>query len=162
MGAAREGLDRVKVLVDAISIKEGGSLVVLEPALGAMTAQTPDIEVSSAAIHPDGGGRTSTTEGVIPRTFPQIDRSPAHPISWYEVALPSLVRRIGAELLFSQTNYLPRRRTTCPTLLLEQHAGHFSAELKQPVERHLAGRLSIRAWRREVRGCATRCGRRIG
>ena len=30
MGPTREGLDRVKVLVNAISIKEGGSLVVLK------------------------------------------------------------------------------------------------------------------------------------
>src|SRR5208283_1054980 len=78
---------------------------------------------------------------------PQIDRSPGHPIYWYEVGLPRLIRRIGAELLFSQTNYLPHRKTMCRTLLLEQHAGHFSAEFKQLMERNLASRLSIRAWR---------------
>ncbi len=146
MGTAREGLDSVKVLVNAISIKEGGSLVVLERLLAAMTAQRRDIEWH-AAIHPDVAARSVLPEAVTPWTFPQIDRSPGHPIYWYEVALPRLVRRIGAELLFSQTNYLPRRRTTCPTLLLEQHAGHFSPEFKQLMERSLASRLSIRAWR---------------
>src|SRR5208283_1087362 len=80
---------------------------------------------------------------------PQIDRSPGHPIYWYEVVLPRLIRRIGAELLFSQTNYLPHRKTMCRTLLLEQHAGHFSAEFKQLMEHYLASRLSIRAWRRK-------------
>ena len=146
MGAAREGLACVKVLVNAISIKEGGSLVVLTRLLGAMTAQRPDIEWH-AAIHPDVARRSALSEVVTPWTLPQIDRSPAHPIYWYEVALPRLVRRIGADILFSQTNYLPRRRTKCPTLLLEQHAGHFSAEFKQLMERNLASRLSIRAWR---------------
>ena len=111
-----------------------------------MTAQRPDIEWH-AAIHPDVAGKPALPEVVTPWTFPQIDWSPGHPIYWYEVALPRLVRRIGADLLFSQTNYLPHRRTACPMLLLEQHAGHFSAEFKQLMERNLAGWLSIRAWR---------------
>lgn len=146
MGAAREGLDRVKVLVNAISIKEGGSRVVLSRLLDAMAARRPDIEWH-AAIHPDLARERVLPEAVTPWTFAGIDRSPAHVIYWYEVALPRLVRRLGADILFSQTNYLPRRRVACPTLLLEQHAGHFSAEFKRLMERHLASRLSIAAWR---------------
>jgi glycosyltransferase involved in cell wall biosynthesis len=138
----------VKVLINAISIKEGGSLVVLDQLLRAMTAQRPDIEWH-AAIHPNVAGRSMLPEGVTPWTFPQIDRSLGHPMYWYEVALPHIVRRIGADILFSQTNYLPHRRTTCPALLLEQNAGHFSAEFKQLMERNLAGRLPVWAWRRK-------------
>jgi len=148
LGTARQGLDFVKVLVNSISIKEGGSFVVLARLLDAMTAQRPDIEWH-VAIHPDIAARSTLPKTVTPWTFPQIDRSPADPIYWYEVALPRLVRRIGADLLFSQTNYLPRRRITCPTLLLEQHAGHFSAEFKQLMEDNLASRLSIWAWRKK-------------
>ena len=70
MGAAREGLDFVKVLVNAISIKEGGSLVVLARLLGAMTAQRPDIEWH-AAIHPDVAARSALPEVVTPWTFPK-------------------------------------------------------------------------------------------
>lgn len=148
MGAACEGLDFVKVLVNAVSIKEGGSLVVLGHLLGAMAVQRPDIEWH-AAIHPVAARNSILPEAVKCWTCPWIDRSPAHLIYWYEIALPRLVRRLGADLLFSQTNYLPRRRMACPTLLLEQHAGHFSAEFKQLMERSLGGWLSIRAWRRK-------------
>jgi len=148
MGAASEGLDVVKVLVNAISIKEGGSRVVLARLLGAMATQRSDIEWH-AAIHP-GLERVSVLPDVVTAwSFSWIDRSPGHPIYWYEVALPRLVRRIGADILFSQTNYLPRRRTSCPTLLLEQNAGHFSAEFKRLMERNLGGWLPIRAWRRK-------------
>lgn len=139
----------MKVLVNAISIKEGGSRVVLSRLLEAMAARRPDI-AWHAAVHPDVARERVLPVAVTPWTFADIDRSPAHVIYWYEVALPRLVRRLGADILFSQTNYLPRRSVACPTLLLEQHAGHFSAEFGRLMERELAGRLSIAAWRRKT------------
>ena len=148
MGAARKGLGVVRVLVNAVSIKEGGSLVVLARLLDAMIARRPDIDWH-AAVHP-GVAR----QGVLPKavtlwTFPWVERSPGHRIYWYEITLPRLVRRLRADLLFSQTNYLPRRKVACPTLLLEQHAGHFSAEFKQLMERELGRWPRIWAWRRK-------------
>ncbi len=81
--------------------------------------------------------------------FPWMERSPLHLVLWYEIALPRLVRRLHADVLFSQTNYLPRRAVGCPSLLLEQHAGHFSEDFRQRMERHLGRRPAIWAWRRK-------------
>ena len=46
---------------------------------------------------------------------------------WYEVGLRRAVRDYQVNAVFSMTNYLPLRRLNCPTVLLEQHAGHFSS-----------------------------------
>lgn len=139
----------MKVLVNAVSIKEGGSRVVLLRLLEAMAAGRPDIEWH-AAVHPSIARERILPDAVTLWTSAGIDQSPAHVIYWYEVALPRLVRRLGADVLFSQTNYLPRRGVACPTLLLEQHAGHFSAEFGQLMERELASRWSVTAWRRKT------------
>ncbi len=82
----------MKVLVNAVSIKEGGSRVVLSRLLEAMAARRPDI-AWHAAVHPDVARERVLPVAVTPWTFADIDRSPAHVIYWYEVALPRLVRR---------------------------------------------------------------------
>ncbi len=138
----------MKVLVNAISVKEGGSLVVLSRLLAGMAQRRPDIEWHAAV------DRTVARQEILPRTvttwtFPWFGRSAVRVIGWYELALPALVRRIGADVLFSQTNYLPRRRVACPTLLLEQHAGHFSPEFKRLMERYAGTRAAVWAWRRK-------------
>ena len=134
------------VMVNAISVKEGGSLVVLARLLEAMIHRRPDIEWF-AAVHPSVQMQSSLPDEVALVTFRSIDRSPADVLFWYEWALPRLIRRIGADVLFSQTNYLPRRRVACPSLLLEQHAGHFSSNFAALMERELSSRISIAAWR---------------
>jgi glycosyltransferase involved in cell wall biosynthesis len=53
---------------------------------------------------------------------------------------------LHADLLFSLTNYLPDRRVRVPTLLLVQHAGHFSAEFRRLVLQHSDHWLSRLAW----------------
>ena len=138
----------MKVLVNAVSISEGGSLVVLERLLAAMIPQGQDIEWH-AVVHPAVAARNALPNAVRQWTFPSVAVSPAHLFFWYEVTLPRLARRIGADLVFSQTNYLPRRRLACPTLLLVQHAGHFSHEFSRLMEQHLGTRKSIVAWRRK-------------
>ncbi len=148
LAAAREGVAYVRVLINAISIKEGGSLVVLTRLLHAMVARRPDIEWH-AAVHPGVARESLLPPAVVPWAFPWIERSPLHLVLWYEIALPRLVRRLRADVLFSQTNYLPRRAVGCPSLLLEQHAGHFSEDFRQRMERDLGRRPSIWAWRRK-------------
>src|SRR3974390_1095814 len=59
------------------------------------------------------------------------DRSPIHLLKWYEFDLASTAARWRADAVFSITNYLPFRRLSLPTLLLEQHAGHFSDEFNR-------------------------------
>ncbi len=55
-----------------------------------------------------------------------VGQGPLSVAKWYEFALPAAAHHWSADVLFSLTNYLPLRRLGIPTLLLEQHAGHFS------------------------------------
>jgi glycosyltransferase involved in cell wall biosynthesis len=139
----------MNVLVNAVSIKEGGSRVVLSRLLSAMCAVRPDIAwivAANPACIPAESDQRQVTWLAVP-----FGNSAIGAVRWYELALPSLVKRYRADVLFSQTNYLPRRRVDCPTLLLVQHAGHFSAvfdklttvQLRSPVQKWL--------WRRKRR-----------
>ncbi|MDB2348005.1 glycosyltransferase [Verrucomicrobiales bacterium] len=69
---------------------------------------------------------------------------------WYEQGLPRLAKRLNSDLLFSQTNYLPTRPLSCPTLLLEQHAGHFSKVFDQLMRAQL-GKAGQLAWAMKTR-----------
>jgi glycosyltransferase involved in cell wall biosynthesis len=93
----------------------------------------------------------------------QLDAGPVggsslHLLRWYERGLPSAVERLSPDVVFSLTNYLPLQRLTRPTVLLMQHAGHFSRVFEsfdRRFARSLGDRLSWRyknAWvRRSVR-----------
>jgi len=138
-----------RIFVNAVSLREGGSLVVLRELQAAMTrlrpawhwqvctnaearAQLPDFPQTQFLVVPD-----SALAGWKVRW-------------WYESELPRLVRAGAADLLFSQTNYLPWRRMSCPEVLLVQHAGHFSALFSALTEAQTAlpGKL---AWRMKTR-----------
>lgn len=132
------------VVINAISIREGGSLVVLRELLAGMSDLRPHwrwqvVVHSGAAALP-----------ALPNTeylrFPGVDCSGLRTRLWYETGLPALLKHVNADVLFSMTNYLPLRRMSCPTLLLVQHAGHFSPIFRQLTEAQLGsvGRLSWR------------------
>jgi glycosyltransferase involved in cell wall biosynthesis len=81
---------------------------------------------------------------------------------WYEVGLPAAIRRWQPDVLFSMTNYLPLRDLRCPTVLLEQHAGHFSQEYSALNRAHTKSALQRMMWnyktawvRRSVRRAGT-------
>jgi glycosyltransferase involved in cell wall biosynthesis len=146
----------VKVLINAASIKEGGSRVVLTRLLSAMHKGRPDIEWVVAA-HPSCiPVKRDDHITWIPVSW--LDRSPIHVMAWYEFVLPSLLTKCGADVLFSQTNYLPFRRISRPTMLLIQHAGHFSAEFNRRMRESVGpvGRFFWHQKRRWVRGSAIR------
>lgn len=132
------------IVINAISVREGGSLVVLRELLAGMSALRPYwrwhvVVNSEAPVLP-----------ALPNTeylrFPAVDRSGLRTRLRYEAGLPALLAQVDADVLFSMTNYLPTRRMPCPTLLLVQHAGHFSPVFRQLTEARLgmAGRM---AWR---------------
>jgi glycosyltransferase involved in cell wall biosynthesis len=50
------------------------------------------------------------------------------------------------DLVFSITNYLPLRRLPVPTVLLVQHAGHFSQQFDELTRRHLQRLDRVAAW----------------
>ena len=133
------------VVVNAISVKEGGSLVVLRELLAGMAALRPGWR-----WHVVVNSKVSDSLCVPPNVkticFPVVDRSALQTRLWYETSLLSLASRVGADLLLSLTNYLPLRRMPCPTLLLVQHAGHFSPVFRRLTEDRL-GIAGQAAWR---------------
>ena len=60
-----------------------------------------------------------------------------------------MVKKYHPDVLFSQTNYLPRRPLGCATMLLVQHAGHFSAEFDRLIKASLNSHLARALWRRK-------------
>jgi len=131
----------MRLLINAISVKEGGPLVVLRHLTAEMATLRPEWEFH-LAVH------SSTTSTLYPDNVTMhVDMdAESHPWKtrlWYELGLPRLAKRLKVDLLFSYTNYLPTRSLPFPTLLLEQHAGHFSEVFDRLTRAQLgtAGRL---------------------
>ena len=134
----------MKVLLNAASIREGGSRVVLRELVAGMAEQRNDVEwlvAAHAAVASD-----------LPRN-PRIGLiepgrmgSGSEVLRWYERDLPRAVRERRVDAVFSITNYLPLRPLACPTVLLIQHAGHFSEEFDRLQRDHLAGPVQRLAW----------------
>ena len=136
----------MKVLVNAVSIKEGGSLVVLERLIATMSRLAPGI-AWHLIVDPMHAGLFSGDDRVVTYSYPWIGRSPPRLMYFYEITLPRLAARIQPDIVFSQTNYLPRRKLPQPTLLLIQHAGHFTPEFARLTEMAAGNRLGRLAWR---------------
>lgn len=132
------------ICINAVSVREGGSLVVLGELLQGMQRLRP------------GWQWTVVTNERARVALPELARVTLHVLAerelsgwrllrWYGLGLPRLLRHSGADLLFSQTNYLPWWRVSCPALLLEQHAGHFSPLFARLLLAQ-AGLLTRLAW----------------
>jgi glycosyltransferase involved in cell wall biosynthesis len=134
------------VVINAISVKEGGSLIVLQNLLVEMARLRPDWHWCVAINH------------VARARLPDLTNTTFHVYAakqlagwksrlWYEIDLPRLIADVQADLLFSHTNYLPVRSLKCPALLLVQHAGHFSALFRRLTEERLVSWPSRVSWR---------------
>ena len=114
-----------KILINAISIKEGGGVVVLTKLLETMSSLQVKIQwivVVDASMR----SKINITKNVKLLCFPWVKLSPLHLAYWYEFYLPYIVSKLQVDLVFSQTNFLPLRKLPCPTLLLVHQAGYFS------------------------------------
>lgn len=139
------------VFVNAISITQGGSLVVLSRLLGQLMQLRCDIAWHVAVCKRLPALEALNSNRLTTWTIPWAGRSPLHIKFWYERKLPRLVGKVGADILLSLTNYLPRRSIPIPSLLLVQHAGHFSAAFKVLTEQCYPGLLARWAWRAKSR-----------
>jgi len=135
----------VNVLLNAVSIREGGPLVVLSKLLSAMCEARPDIRWH-LALNPALAEKWPERDAVGVTAIP-IDGSPLQLPLWYERGLTTMAKRTGADVLFSVTNYLPVCGRPCPTVLLEQHAGHFSDAFAQMTVKAFPGARARAAWR---------------
>jgi glycosyltransferase involved in cell wall biosynthesis len=137
----------LKVFVNAVSIREGGPLVVLSRLLDGMRTRSPD-SAWLLALNPRLAAQWPKNDATRVLGI-DIDRSPLHLLYWYERGLPAAMKRETADVLFSVTNYLPSRKTAFPSLLLEQHAGHFSPEFERLTLEASPGLVSRALWRRK-------------
>lgn len=119
----------MKVLINAISIVEGGGIVVLKKLLDEMSQLDTDVKWYVAA-KPATLEKISVGEAFIPMPFLWANKTPLHHLFWYEYTLPKILRDIKADVCFSQTNFLPSRSLSCPSILLVQHAGYFSEKFE--------------------------------
>jgi glycosyltransferase involved in cell wall biosynthesis len=135
----------MKILVNAASVKEGGPLVVLNQLLTQMCRLREDIDWA-VATHPSVRLHRNGQRDFAQVDIGNIDSGPLGVLRWYESALPTAVERFNADLVFSITNYLPLRRLAVPTVLLVQHAGHFSERFDELNRRHMRRPDRIAAW----------------
>lgn len=113
----------MRVVVNAVSVREGGSRVVLIKLLEAMRRERPELLIRVAAPP----AMCDELQDIVASCRPVVvGQSPLAIAKWYEWDLAATARDWRADVVFSMTNYLPMRRLPLPTLLLEQHAGHFS------------------------------------
>lgn len=113
------------LLINAITIKEGGSLLVLTKMLEHFVSIDKSIYLIVIADE-SVVKKLPQISNVEICTFTWVKWSPLHLIYWYHFVLPRLVKTKKVDLLFSQTNFLPMVNISCPSLLLLHHAGYFS------------------------------------
>jgi len=138
------------VVINAISVREGGSLIVLQNLVAGMVHLRPEWQWH-VATNSEARARQPDLHSTTFHAFPDHQIAGWKVRLWYETGLPRLIKQVEANLLFSHTNYLPMRRLPCPTLLLVQHAGHFSEVFKHLTEAQLASLPARLIWR--LKGC---------
>lgn len=119
-----------RILINAITIKMGGGMVVLLNLIHQMSVLNANIQwivLVDSSIHQ----KLSVNSNVTLMSFSWLKKSPLHFLGWHEWLLPSLISRLKIDLFFSKTNTLPLRKLACPTLLLIHNAGHFSKVFNQ-------------------------------
>ena len=111
--------------INAVSLKVGGSATVLVQLLDNMSSLRKDV-LWHIAVDRTVAPKLPSRSNIQVHVFDLANRSIFALGAWYQRTLPNLLKETGANVLFSQTNYLPVGRLPCPTLLFVQHAGHFN------------------------------------
>ncbi len=115
----------MNVLINAITITEGGGVVVLSRLLEFMHQANPTVTWYIAA-GPSILSCLPVSNKIIGISYSWARKSPLHLLYWYEIELPRLISRVEANLCFSHTNFLSRHHLSCASLLLFHNAGFFS------------------------------------
>jgi len=115
----------MNVLVNAMSIKDGGSLVVLQRMIRDLSTLDRDVVWHLVLNSKVKDLSEFTGDQINCFVFHRAERSTFFNYYFYWVTLPRLARKLRTDVLFSLTNYLPVF-SRIPSLLLVQNAGHFS------------------------------------
>ncbi|OGT36793.1 MAG: hypothetical protein A3F12_00735 [Gammaproteobacteria bacterium RIFCSPHIGHO2_12_FULL_38_14] len=117
----------MNVLLNAITIKEGGGAVVFYKTLNEMLLLDSSIKWV-VVIDEKMRKNIQVNERVTLLNYPWIKKSPLHYLYWNEFYLPKLIKKHTIDCVYSVINTLPFRRLACCTLLSIIHAGYFSEE----------------------------------
>lgn len=116
-----------KILINAMTIKEGGGLVVFVKTFNEMIKQDAEnhyyVVIDEALL-----SKVELTKRVTILTFPWIKKSPLHLLYWNEIVLPKLVKTLEIDCIYSQINTLPFRKLKCLEFLSVLQAGYFSKD----------------------------------
>ena len=126
----------MRILINAISIKKGGSLVVLKELIKSLSQLSKSSKIY-VVINSKLEKIFKSDSHVKFISFNNIDKSPFGIFIYYEFLIRNLIQKYSIDVLFSITNYLPIIRLKCSTLLLQQHAGHFSEEFNYLTKKQL-------------------------
>ena len=140
----------MKVLINAITITEGGGLVVLTHLLKSMQKAGSEIcwyVVSDPKIL----SALPQHNKIVKISYTRARKTPLHLLYWYECELPKLVSRIEIDLLFSLTNFLPRKCLSCPALLLMHNAGFFSETFTRLQMQYYKNFKNNLLWKRKIK-----------
>lgn len=119
----------IKILINAITVKEGGGIVVLTKLLNKMRTLDKNIfwiVLVDTTIH----DKIQTDDQIKLLSFSWIRKSALHFLYWHEYLLPKLIEKLKIDCFFSQTNLLPIKKLACSTFLLLHHSGYFSKEFE--------------------------------
>ncbi len=119
-----------KILINAMTIKEGGAAVVFAKTFNEMILQD-DTAHYYVVIDEVLREKLNLTDNVTILSFPWIKKTPLHLLYWNEIALPKMVRRLGINCVYSQINTLPFRKLPCEEVVSVLHAGYFSQDFIQ-------------------------------
>jgi glycosyltransferase involved in cell wall biosynthesis len=116
-----------KILINAMTIKEGGGAVGFVKTFNEMIKQDAETHYF-VVIDEVLRSKIEVTDRVIILTFPWIKKSPLHLLYWNECVLLQLVKKLGINVVYSQINTLPFLKLPCKELLFVGHAGYFSPD----------------------------------
>ncbi len=135
----------MRLLINAISIKKGGSLVVLKELIKSFSESSKS-SIIYVVINSKLEKFFNSNSNVKFIYFKNIDMIPFGIFIYYEFLIRNLIQKYSIDVLFSITNYLPIIRLKCSTLLLQQHAGHFSKEFNYLTKKELRFKYQKLIW----------------
>lgn len=126
----------MRLLINAISIKEGGSLIVLKELIKRFRKLSVN-SIIYIVINSKVEKHFTSDININFISYKNIDILPFGIFIYYEFFIRYLIQKYSIDVLFSITNYLPIIRLKCSTLLLQQHAGHFSDEFNYLIKKQM-------------------------
>lgn len=115
------------ILINAMTIKEGGGAVVFTRTFNEMIRQDNNINWI-VVIDEVLREKINTNDKVTILSFSWIKKSAFHLFYWNEFFLPKLIKDMKIDCVYSQINTLPFRKLRCKTFLSILNAGYFSKE----------------------------------